>query len=67
MRLLEGNIKGDEKRRVPFDFSGIIEPGMLTNDFMATRETLRLFQDSVLVRKILGSRANNRSKGRISE
>ena len=42
--LLEGNIKADENRRVPFDFSGIIEPGMLTNDYMVTRETLRLFQ-----------------------
>ena len=46
-------------------FPGVREPGMLNNDYTGTWETLRLFHEQVLFRKVHESMANNRSKGRM--
>lgn len=56
LRLLEGNTREREgkkkkKRRANPRFPGVKEPGMLTTDHAATRETLRLFHGGVRDRK----------------
>lgn len=49
----ESNIGTGVTRRACTDISGVTEPGMLTNDYMATRETLRLFITEYSLGKVM--------------